>query len=148
MGSLRPARSSKRIEIAVDGMTCAACSAAVETHGKKTRRRFGSIRKFNDQPCKLRIRPGKGQAFRDQGRDRGCGIFPAGDRTGGCARHRERTARARELRIMRIRLIVSIVFAAPILYIAMGHMFGLGLPVPRFMDHQAHPLAFALVQFS
>ena len=48
---------------------------------------------------------------------------------------------------MRIRLIVAAVFAAPILYIAMSHMFpALGVPLPAFMSPHTFPLVFALVQ--
>jgi Cu+-exporting ATPase len=40
--------------------------------------------------------------------------------------------------------VVSAVFTIILLYIAMGSM--IGLPLPGFIDHQAHPLAFALIQ--
>ena len=42
------------------------------------------------------------------------------------------------------RFTISASFAIVILYIGMGSM--LGLPLPAFMDHHAHPLTFALVQ--
>jgi Cu+-exporting ATPase len=42
------------------------------------------------------------------------------------------------------RFTVSAVFAAILLYIAMGSM--IGLPLPPFIDHRTAPLAFALVQ--
>jgi Cu+-exporting ATPase len=44
------------------------------------------------------------------------------------------------------RFTVSAVFAAIILYIAMGSM--VGLPLPGFIDHHLHPLAFALTQLA
>ncbi len=44
------------------------------------------------------------------------------------------------------RFTVSAVFTAIILYISMGSM--LGLPLPSFIDHHMHPLAFALVQLA
>ncbi len=44
------------------------------------------------------------------------------------------------------RFTVSAAFTAIILYIAMGSM--LGLPLPGFIDHRMHPLAFALVQLA
>ncbi len=48
---------------------------------------------------------------------------------------------------MRLRLVWAAVFAAPVLYIAMSHMFpALGLPVFHFMSPHENPLAFALVQ--
>lgn len=51
---------------------------------------------------------------------------------------------ANELKKMKRRLIVSIVFAIPLLYIAMGHM--IKLPIPKFMDPMNAPLTFALIQ--
>lgn len=42
------------------------------------------------------------------------------------------------------RFTVSAVFAAILLYIAMGSM--VGLPLPPFIDHRIHPLAFGIVQ--
>ena len=59
----------------------------------------------------------------------------------------ESERRARALKIMRIRLAVAIVFAAPVLYIAMSHMFpALKLPIPEFMSPHDFPLIFSLVQ--
>ena len=60
---------------------------------------------------------------------------------------KEAEKRTREVRVMRIRLTVAIVFSVPILYFAMGHMFGLGIPVPGFMDMHDYPFVFALMQF-
>ena len=50
-----------------------------------------------------------------------------------------------ELRGMRIRLIVSIAFLIPLMYISMGHM--LGWPLPSFLHGGANALTFALTQF-
>ena len=48
---------------------------------------------------------------------------------------------------MRLRLIIAIIFSAPILYIAMSHMFPkLGVPLPAFMSPHQFPLVFALIQ--
>ena len=48
---------------------------------------------------------------------------------------------------MRIRLIAAVVFAVPILYLAMSHMFPtLGVPIPYFIDPHIRPLTFALTQ--
>ena len=62
-------------------------------------------------------------------------------------RDAEQEKREKALRLMRLRLIIAIVFAAPILYIAMAHMFpALGVPLPEFMNPHMFPLVFALVQ--
>jgi len=43
------------------------------------------------------------------------------------------------------RLVVSIVFAAPLLYFAMGHM--IGLPLPGFFRGHENALVYAFTQF-
>ncbi len=50
---------------------------------------------------------------------------------------------AEELKSMRLRLILSLVFSLPLFYISMGKMFG--LPMPQFLSE--NPLNFAFTQF-
>lgn len=50
-----------------------------------------------------------------------------------------------ELREMKIRLIVSFACLIPLMYIAMGHMFS--LPVPSFLKGTEHGVSFAFIQF-
>ena len=47
---------------------------------------------------------------------------------------------------MKKRLIFSICFALPLLYISMGHMLPFTLPLPEFLNMETHPLNFALAQ--
>ncbi|MCL2819299.1 MAG: heavy metal translocating P-type ATPase [Oscillospiraceae bacterium] len=53
-----------------------------------------------------------------------------------------------EADILRIKFIISAIFAVPLLYIAMGHMlpFGWSLPLPQLLHHHNAPLNFALAQ--
>ncbi|MEL1134684.1 heavy metal translocating P-type ATPase [Desulfitobacterium sp. THU1] len=46
------------------------------------------------------------------------------------------------------RFVISAIFTVPLLYMAMGHMFGevIGLKLPMFIDPMMNPLNFALVQ--
>ncbi|MCD8140425.1 MAG: heavy metal translocating P-type ATPase [Planctomycetaceae bacterium] len=53
--------------------------------------------------------------------------------------------REAEVRAMWQRFTVAVVFAAPLLYIAMASMIP-GAPFPAFLDPALHPLRFALVQ--
>lgn len=50
----------------------------------------------------------------------------------------------KEIKELKERLWVSVIFAVPLLYIAMGHM--LGLPLPWFIDSNTNPLWFAVIQ--
>ena len=44
------------------------------------------------------------------------------------------------------RLIISICFAIPLLYISMGHMMPFPMPLPRIIDMHHNPLGYALAQ--
>jgi len=50
-----------------------------------------------------------------------------------------------EIAQMKTRLLVSIVFSIPLLYIAMGHMFG--FPLPGILEGHENALTFAFSQF-
>ncbi|WP_298068362.1 heavy metal translocating P-type ATPase [uncultured Mailhella sp.] len=52
---------------------------------------------------------------------------------------------AEELRRMKTRLFVSLLFTLPLLYLSMGHM--LGLPLPAFLLDERNAVAWAFTQF-
>ena len=56
----------------------------------------------------------------------------------------EAVARAQILRRKKQELLILLFTALPLLYISMGSM--IGLPLPSFLDHMAHPLVFVLSQ--
>ena len=56
----------------------------------------------------------------------------------------EAAMKAKELKRKKQELLILLVTALPLLYISMGSM--VGLPLPRFLDHMAHPLVFVLSQ--
>ena len=49
-----------------------------------------------------------------------------------------------EIKSLKVKLLVSLLFTVPLLYISMGHM--IGLPLPGFLDPANNPLGFALAQ--
>lgn len=59
-------------------------------------------------------------------------------------RRKEDAEKKAELNAMKRRVILCICFAVPLLYVSMGHM--VGLPLPMFMMPHHAPLTFALVQ--
>ncbi len=140
-----PADQSRKTEIGVEGMTCAACSAAVERAVKK----LGGVAQASVNLATNRLDveydPAAVKLSEIKAAVEKAGYTPK-DIEKREAPDKEAEKRAREARIMRIRLIVAIVFSVPVLYFAMGHMFGLGIPVPGFMDMHHHPFVFALVQ--
>ena len=136
----------KRAEFGVDGMTCASCSSSVE----RALRKLDGVEEpsvnlatnraaFSYDPTKVKLAQVREAITK-------AGYTPL-DLASEDTRDAEQEKREKALRLMRLRLIVAIVFAAPILYIAMAHMFPtLGVPLPAFMNPHVFPLTFALVQ--
>ena len=54
----------------------------------------------------------------------------------------------RAWRRRRRRVIACCCFAAPLIYICLGHLWPRGLPLPGFMDREARPLIYALIQLA
>ncbi len=138
----------KRAELGIEGMTCASCQSAVERAlNKLPGMRDVSVNlatnraAFTYDPASVKlseIREAIAQA----------GYTPL-ELKGEDERDAERERREKALRAMRGRLIAAVVFAAPILYIAMSHMFPVfGLPLPGFANPHHYPLVFALLQLA
>jgi Cu+-exporting ATPase len=56
----------------------------------------------------------------------------------------EKARRENEIKILRVKFLISALFTLPLFYIAMGHM--VGLPLPRIIDPNYNPLNFGLIQ--
>ncbi|MBA4347999.1 MAG: heavy metal translocating P-type ATPase [Clostridiales bacterium] len=136
----------KRAELGVDGMTCASCSSAVERALKKldgvseaSVNLATNRAAFSYDPTKVKLTQVR-EAITKAG-------YTPMDLATEDTRDAEQEKREKALRLMRFRLITAIFFSAPILYIAMAHMFPkLGVPLPAFMNPHTFPLVFALVQ--
>jgi Cu+-exporting ATPase len=136
----------KNIELAIEGMSCAACAAAAERAVKKlpgvisTTVNLATNRgHFEYDPAKVKLTQIKSVIEK-------AGFTPR-EIEGAKTRDMEQERRERETQNMRTRFIVAAVFAAPVLYIAMSHMFGgLNVPLPAFMSPHQYPLRFAVIQ--
>ena len=136
----------KRAELGVEGMTCASCSAAVERALKKLDGISDPSVNLATNRASFAYDPTKVKLAQVREAISKAGYTPL-DLATEDTRDLEQEKREKALRMMRLRLIVSIVFAAPILYIAMAHMFPkLGVPLPAFLSPHQFPLVFAVVQ--
>jgi len=121
----------------IKGMSCAACAAAVE----RTVKKLGVGASVNLTTNRLRV---QADSIDDSA------VINAVEKAGYKASLRVRRpsyeqlkrVREREAKVQRMRMIVALVCAGLIFYLAMGHM--LGLPVP--ISPEKYPLAFALTQ--
>ena len=135
----------------ITGMTCAACSSAVE---RVTRKLDGvEASNVNLATGKLTIRYDTEKVTPDL-------IIAKVDRAGfGCQpfKREEKTAPARtqedsshlqdrELRERKHRLIGAWIFTLALMYVSMGSMLPTPLPLPDLFDGSSHPTNFALLQ--
>lgn len=125
----------------IEGMTCASCSQAVE---RATRKLNGVIE------ANVNLAIEKLTISYDPSALRVSDIKKAVEKAGYKALEEEVTVDAdkerkdHEIKSLWMRFIISAVFTAPVLYIAMGHM--IGLPLPRFLDPTINPVNFAVTQ--
>lgn len=138
--------SNKKMELAVEGMTCASCSAAVERAIKKLEGTSSATVNLATNRAVFEYDPSVVKLSQIKNAIEKAGYTPR-EIEGEKERDIEREKRESELLRMRIKLQVAALFCLPVLYIAMAHMFmGLNLKLPAFMSSHDFPLMFALVQ--
>ncbi len=132
----------------VTGMTCAACSSAVE----KAVNKLPGVQKaeVNLLAGTMKVRyagPRQPDAVVAAVQKAGYGAEPfaqPGAQAGATGASARANPHAQELAGMKRRLVVSFVFLIPLMYLSMGHM--LGWPLPAFFLGAANASAFALTQ--
>ncbi len=137
-------RKNRDITIPIEGMTCAACSRAVEKAIEKLDGVSQVSVNLATNKAKVEYDPGKVRLSQIKDSVLKAGYKPLDiEAEGQVDTHRDR--REQRVKTMKNKLIVSLVFAIPLFYISMGHM--VGLPIPSIIDPDNHAMSFALVQF-
>ena len=134
----------------VTGMSCAACSAAVERAVNKLEGvdaaqvnllansmqvEYDAAAVTEADICAAVEKAGYGASP----------VAPAGKTAPAKAAPAGEDPAEAELRGMKKRLVVSLAFLIPLMYVSMGHM--MGLPLPAFFHGREGAVAFALTQF-
>lgn len=135
---------SEKKEYKLSGMTCAACAMTVEMAVKDLEtvedvsvnlatERLSLLPKagFDSQQVLDAVAEAGYQA-EEKGKDKPSDVSE------------EAAMKAQELQKKQQELLILLITALPLLYISMGSM--VGLPLPSFLDHMAHPLLFVLSQ--
>jgi len=129
--------------IPVGGMTCAACSRAVERGVGRVAGVASVAVNLATEKATVHYDPAVTRLSEIKLAITKAGYVPLAAETG--ARTDEHAARkAREIRAMWTKVAIAAGASVPLLYLAMGAM--IGLPVPLFLSPDTSPLAFALVQ--
>jgi len=122
-------------------MTCAACSSAVE----RVTRKMEGVTESN-----VNLTTGLMTITYDEARVTPELIVKKVDRAGFGAEifveEKKEDVKVDDIQKTKHRLICNIILAIPLLYICLGHMLPITLPLPTFMDMHKAPLTFALVQ--
>ncbi len=144
--SLGQPRGSDAVELAIKGMTCAACVQRVENAITALDGVTQAHVNLASETAQVRLAPEKVnleqiiQAVRDAGYD--AFVLHEDRESMTATQHQEMQKR---LALMRTRLLWAAGFAVPLFIVSMGEM--VGLPMPALLSPHHHPLNFALVQF-
>lgn len=134
-------------KFSVTGMSCAACSAAVE----KAVGRLDGVESAQvnllakSMVCVYDESKTGADAVIAAVEKAGFGAAELAERERAAAPKKEKAAADDGFTAIRTRLWVSIVFLALLMYVSMGHM--LGLPLPGFLHGTKNALPFAFLQF-
>ena len=135
---------NQEITLNIEGMTCASCSAAVE---RVTRKLPGVV------SSEVNLTTNKAHIIYDPAQVKLADIKLKIEKAGFVPKDVEKEDRGAEqneqmekLQAQKRNLIVTICLAVPLLYISMGHMIPITLPLPDFLHMHSHPLNFALAQ--
>ncbi len=125
----------------IEGMTCAACSKAVE---RVTRKLEGVVESnVNLATEKMVITYDPAQVRVSQIKS---AIEKAGYRAieEEAAPDEDKSRKEKEIKSLWRKFVVSAIFTVPLLFVSMGHM--MGLPLPAIIEPMHNPVNFALVQ--
>jgi P-type Cu+ transporter len=132
----------RQVDLDIEGMTCASCSAAVER----------AIKKQNGvQSINVNLTTNKATLSYDPSLVKLSAIKQAVEKAGYKANdiHVEENDNRKELALKQLtfKLVLASIFAIPLLYLAMGHMIeGIELWLPEILVPHMYPFNFALIQ--
>ncbi|BDU51716.1 heavy metal translocating P-type ATPase [Haliovirga abyssi] len=140
---LEEKKEEKEIIIPIEGMTCTACSKTIE---KKVSKIDGVVNisvNFANEKAFIKYDASKTRVSEIKNIIKKAGYIPLKIEKENDVDF-EKKRHEKERKIFLIKFIVSSVFSIPLLYIAMGHMFGFYLP--EIITPGSHPLNFAFAQ--
>lgn len=138
----REEEQTKKVQIPIEGMSCAACAAAVERGIQKLEGISTVHVNLATKRATVQYDPGQVKIAQIKDAISKAGYTPL-EITKDFEESRQNEEQ-NEIKQLKRKWILSAVFSIPLLYIAMGHM--LGLPLPGFLDPMQHPMNFAFSQ--
>jgi Cu+-exporting ATPase len=138
--------ATRHASVPIGGMTCSACAAAVERAVGKVPGVSSASVNFATEKLSVDWDPGATRLSEIKLAVKDAGYEALAAESGPVAIDEHAATKEREARSQRIRFVVALSAALPLLYISMGHM--LGLPLASMLHPTSHPLNFALIQIA
>lgn len=135
--------SMKTLDLEIEGMTCASCSASIEKGISKLKGIEGISVNLLNEKAHLEYDPQviKSQDIIDEISNIGYGAKRISEDT-----KKDDAKVLAEQRKEKIELSFSLILGAIILYLAMGPMIFKGIYIPKIIDADLNPMNFAIVQ--
>jgi P-type Cu+ transporter len=145
---LEEIKKAKEVTLMVEGMTCASCSSAVERSLKKLEGVEIASVNLATNKATIKYDGSKVKIAELKKAVEKAGYVPK-DIEKSLATDEDQLRKDKESKDMFQRLILSIIFSLPLLYIAMGHMFIPDIAkLPAIIDYHNYPLNFTLAQLA
>ena len=129
----------------IEGMTCASCAKNVEKATKKLQGVTEANVNFATEKLTISYEPTLIKVSEIKKAIEKAGYKAIDEETSVDA---DKERKEKEIKSLWRRFLISAIFTAPLLYMAMGHMFGeiLGIKLPEIIDPMMNPWNFAIVQ--
>lgn len=131
----------KKVSISISGMTCSACSNAIEKSVMKLNGVEKAAVNFANSTGTFEYKSDMVNVGDIKNKITEAGYEPL---DANMKEEEKEELYNKEIGTLGIKFIISLIFVIPLLYIAMGHMSG--LPLPVFLDPMHNPMNFALAQ--
>ncbi|MGD9678846.1 MAG: heavy metal translocating P-type ATPase [Vulcanibacillus sp.] len=129
----------------IEGMTCASCAKNIEKATRKLNGVTESNVNFATEKLTISYEPTLVKVSEIKKAVEKAGYKAIEEETSVDA---DKERKEKEIKSLWRRFVISAIFTAPLLYMAMGHMFGemLGIKLPEIIDPMMNPWNFAIVQ--
>ncbi|OPJ57217.1 heavy metal translocating P-type ATPase [Alkalithermobacter paradoxus] len=136
----------KEVSIPIQGMTCASCARGIEAEIKKMDGVDSVNVNFATEKATVTYDVNKVRASQIKQAILKLGYKPL-DIEKSSDFDRDKQIKEKEIKMFWYKFIVSIIFTAPLFYIAMGPMIpGINIPIPYLLDPMNYPLNNAIAQ--
>lgn len=141
--------SNKKIDMKIDGMTCAACAKAVERVVKKLDGVESISVNIATDKANIDYNPSKVKLSQIKAAIEKAGYNPIEEVRDKVDVDEDKLRKEKEMKSLFVKFIVAIVFAVPLFYIAMGPMIIKPIgpwPLPEIINPMTNTLNYALIQ--